>query len=77
MSIRVHAFGQVYKWLPGLRNELEIDITEGEMVDDVLHRLGLTITLVGTIRVNGTNVGLMHQLREGDLLEFFPLIGGG
>jgi sulfur carrier protein ThiS len=53
------------------------EIVAGETVADVMRRLGLKRADVGAVRLNGQHATPASSLREGDLLELFPLIGGG
>jgi molybdopterin converting factor small subunit len=53
------------------------DRPEGTLCRDIVLDLNLTEEEIGIILVNGRHAGLDHELKNGDTLSLFPLVGGG
>lgn len=70
-SLRRHV--EEYVPAAGLNIELEPDRTVGDVVED----LGLPLSGIKIIMVNGKHAGLDHTLADGDRLALFPAVGGG
>lgn len=47
--------------------------TSGQVVADI----GLQESELGIVLVNSRHVALTQELKEGDVLSLFPLVGGG
>lgn len=55
----------------------ERDIAPGTSVRQVADELGIEIAAIGVAMANGRHVELDDELRPGDVLAIFPVIGGG
>lgn len=77
MNIRIKAAGHLQNKMPGQQAELQMTVTPGDTIADLLGRLGLNKSQVWIIRVNGQHVTPDHHLADGDYVELFPLVGGG
>ena len=77
MTISVKAAGHLRQRMPDKRAEVTIDAAEASDTTTLLRRLGLNPSQVWIIRVNGIHVGADHPLTDGDLVDLFPLVGGG
>jgi sulfur carrier protein ThiS len=77
MSVQILAMAHLRHQMPGGRAEATQEIAAGETVADAIRRLGLKRADVGAVRLNGQHATPASLLHEGDLLELFPLIGGG
>jgi sulfur carrier protein ThiS len=53
------------------------EFPDGTRVADVITLLGIQATEIGTIMLNNRHADPGQQLREGDRLALFPLVGGG
>ena len=77
MAVQVRAAGHLFYRMPDKQAEMQVDVAPGQVVADLMARLGLTRNQVWIIRVNGENVDTAHPLVDGDSVELFPLVGGG
>ncbi len=50
---------------------------EGTMVSDVIKELDLPEDQLGAVLINARHVEADQELKEGDSLSIFPLVGGG
>ena len=53
------------------------DYAEGASCREVAAEIGLARKEIGMVLVNGRQATLAQTLQEGDVLAFFPLLGGG
>jgi sulfur carrier protein ThiS len=77
MSVQVKAAGHLRNKMPEKRTQMSVDVNAGEIVLDVITRLGINRAQVWIIRLNGENVQDSHPVGDGDMVELFPLVGGG
>lgn len=49
----------------------------GVTVEHIVEELGIPKNELGILLVNSRHVGLDRELRDGDSLALFPLVGGG
>lgn len=50
---------------------------EGTMVSDIIKELDLPEDQLGAVLINARHVESDQELKEGDSLSIFPLVGGG
>lgn len=50
---------------------------QGVTVEHIVEELGIPKNELGILLVNSRHVGLDRELRDGDTLAVFPLVGGG
>lgn len=50
---------------------------EGTMVSDIIKELDLPEEQLGAVLINAKHVEADQELKEGDSLSIFPLVGGG
>jgi sulfur-carrier protein len=55
----------------------EREVAPGTQVRQVVDELGIETEAIGVTMANGRHVELDHELRPGDVLAIFPVIGGG
>jgi molybdopterin converting factor small subunit len=55
----------------------ERDVAPGTRVRQIVDDLGIEVAEVGVTMANGRHVELDDELRPGDILAIFPVIGGG
>lgn len=55
----------------------ELELVEGDSLDDVLGVLGIPLEEVGILLVNGADASSECKLTAQDVLSIFPSLGGG
>ena len=55
----------------------ERDVAPGTRVRQIVDELAIEDAAIGVTMANGRHVELDHELRPGDVLAIFPVIGGG
>ncbi|HYO42018.1 MAG TPA: MoaD/ThiS family protein [Candidatus Limnocylindrales bacterium] len=55
----------------------EREVVPGTRVRQLVDELGIEVGAIGVTMVNGRHVELDHELRQGEVLAIFPVIGGG
>lgn len=60
-----------------LREDGSLDVHEGTTIQDLLKSMGISLERAPILLVNGINKRPSYQLKEGDRLCLFPLLGGG
>ncbi len=53
------------------------EVAPGTRVRDVATELAIDVSAIGVLLANGRHVELDYELRPGDVLAVFPVIGGG
>jgi molybdopterin synthase sulfur carrier subunit len=61
----------------GRFNEKNWDYVEGITISRILEKLNINTKDVGVLLVNSSHREKDYQLKEGDTLSIFPVIGGG
>lgn len=61
----------------GRFNEKNVEFPPGTTVGEVIRELALPEKEVTLIFINGRHAALATPLAEGDVLAFFPPVGGG
>lgn len=74
MQVKVKLFATFRK---GRFKEEVFDYPEGTRVRDVIDMLKIPLKELGIIFINGKDAPLDAELKEGDVLSIFPLVGGG
>lgn len=74
MRVKVKLFATFRK---GRFKEEFFDYPEGTKVKDVIDMLKIPLKELGIIFINGKDASLDTELKEGDVLSIFPLVGGG
>jgi len=77
MLVQVKAAGHLFHRMPDGQREMQVNMTQGETVLDLLAHLGLHKRQVWIIHLNGENVDAEQSLADGDSVVLYPLIGGG
>jgi len=57
--------------------EIQMDLTEGVTVRDIIERLDISEQEATIIFINGRGAKLDHRLSDNDRLSIFPPVGGG
>jgi sulfur carrier protein ThiS len=65
--------------VPGYQAEtgLEIEIVGSATAKDLAESLGLPLSEIKIVMLNGQRANLEDRLRDGDRVGFFPAVGGG
>lgn len=74
MKVRVRGYGVIKRQLPP---SPVVELAEPATTGELLQLLGLTDGGVWLIRVNGQHTNTSTVLREEDLVELVPPLGGG
>lgn len=77
MQVTVKLLGILSFSYPALSKFHPVQIKEGETIKELRERLGLKLTDVRFVSVNGKMVGEEHVLVEGDEVIFLPAASGG
>jgi molybdopterin synthase sulfur carrier subunit len=72
ITVRLFAFFREGRFI-----EEERDYPDGTTVTGVIHALGIDIQAVGVTMIASRHCPLDAELKEGDQLGIFPMIGGG
>jgi molybdopterin synthase sulfur carrier subunit len=73
-TIKVELFASFRK---GRFNEKDWDYVKGITVSHILEKLNINSKDVGVLLVNSRHRETYYQLKAGDTLSIFPVIGGG
>ena len=77
ITVILHTIYQI-QTSDGLVSKLELSIEKGKTIASVLEQLGISLhSETALLVVNGKNVGLSHQLSNGDELHLIAAISGG
>ena len=74
MAVNIEIFGQL---LPGQPRKRTIEIQEPAVVRDLAQKLGLELSAIGLITVDGVQSELEDAVPNGSRLCFFPYVSGG
>ncbi|SHG78841.1 Molybdopterin converting factor, small subunit [Thermosyntropha lipolytica DSM 11003] len=74
MQVKVKLFATFRK---GRFKEAVFEYPEGTRVRDVIEELKIPLKELGIVFINGKDASLDAELKEGDVLSIFPLVGGG
>jgi hypothetical protein len=77
ITVTVKLYGTLALYAPGRVGELAVVLPGPATAGQVLQQAGLPIALLELVALNGDNVQLDAPVADGDLLEAFPLVGGG
>ena len=79
MKVEVRLFAYLDKYLPsnarGKRATLEL--SNSTRADTIIKQLGIPEELASIVLVNGIHSSSETELKEGDVVSFFPPIAGG
>lgn len=70
-------YGTLALYAPGRVGEMVLALDGPATAGELLRRAGLPPSLLELVALNGDNVQLDAPVADGDLLEAFPLVGGG
>lgn len=74
MRVKVKLFATFRK---GRFKEEVFDYPEGIKVQDVIEELRIPLKELGIVFINGKDAAMDAELKDGDVLSIFPLVGGG
>lgn len=79
MRIRVKLFATLTRHFPGAKSgvPIDLDISEGATITDLISQLNLSSAEVKVVFVNGRARSPDWRLNSGDEVGIFPPIGGG
>ncbi len=77
MLVQVKLFGDLRKHAKGEETQVEVDVSEGTTVGELVEQLGLKEGEAWTAAVNGEVVYAEDKLPDGASLIVFPPIAGG
>jgi len=77
MAVRVRLYGTLNLTQPGRLSRFDLAVAGPTRAGELLHRLGLSPDHVELVARNGESIQLDELVADGDLLEAFPLAGGG
>ncbi|NLM42983.1 MAG: hypothetical protein GX201_03040 [Clostridiales bacterium] len=75
IKIRLQVHGHLY-WYAGKKNELEVEI-EPKDVETILEQIGIPIGEVSFVAIDNKKVGFEYIPNDGDILDVYPVVGGG
>ena len=55
----------------------ERDLVPGTRVETVVEDLGIDAAAIGVVLANARHIELDYELKPGDVIAIFPVIGGG
>ncbi|MEW6726437.1 MoaD/ThiS family protein [Desulforudis sp. 1088] len=79
MRVELRVFASLQKYRPDLAGgePLDLEVPEGSTVEDVLAGIGVPVSEVKIVMVNGQQATLKWRLRDGDRVGAFPPVAGG
>ncbi|GAW92802.1 MoaD/ThiS family protein [Calderihabitans maritimus] len=81
MRVKVKLYGHLRKFVAKLQeangNTGWVELNDEATVMDIYTAIGLNFDEVMVVDINGKIVGKEAKLRTGDLVSFFPTVGGG
>ena len=79
VNVRVKLFGLLARRFPGYNPEegIEIEITQGARVKDLLAQLAISKEEGGVVAVDGLVQKAEAELKDGSIIHVFHLITGG
>jgi len=75
MKINIKFYGQLY-WYTDKKKEMEIEV-QPKSIESILEELSVPIGEVFMISINKEKVELDVVPNDGDVVEVYPVIGGG
>ena len=77
MRVRVLFFGEMRRYLPVGREDVELELSDGACVADALARVGVDSAEERIAGLNGTLAQDTTPLHDGDELSLYHPMGGG
>jgi molybdopterin converting factor small subunit len=77
VRVRVLFFGEMRRYLPAGRDDIELDLSDGTCVADALARVGVDTAEERIVGLNGTLAKDATPLHDGDELSLYHPMGGG
>lgn len=79
MLVRVRVYATLTRHLAGVSagTGVDVELSEGATIVDLLRTLRLPLDEVKLVFVNGQSRPLTHPLNLGDEVGVFPAVGGG
>ena len=77
MRLKIKAWANLRYYLPGDREDLEVEVPDGATVEAVLEQVGIPACEVMLVKTPGGVVKRSHVPKDGDELEFLPIVSGG
>lgn len=75
ITIRLHA---CFIFLSGDKNGIEeLELKEGIIVNDIIKHYKIKPEYVAIVTINKKIVNCDYEIHENDLVEIFPVFGGG
>lgn len=79
MKVTARVYASLRRYLPEerARNPIELELSDGTTVGELLNHLGLPQDAVKVVFVNGKHAELDQALADGDQVGIFPPVAGG
>ena len=77
MRVRVLFFGEMRRYLPAGREDVELELSDGACVADALAHVGVDSAEERIAGLNGTLAQDTTPLHDGDELSLYHPMGGG
>ncbi len=77
ISATVKLYGILTRYPQGGRATVQVDLPEPATAGELLERLGVPLSLLANLVLNGRQVDPEAPVAEGDVLEAFPYCAGG
>ncbi|MCL5074542.1 MAG: MoaD/ThiS family protein [Chloroflexi bacterium] len=77
MKISIRLFGDLRRFLAPGQDTLEVVLSEGSTVHDLIRTLNLPHGEIWVVSINGTLATREQDLKDGDKVEIFAPVGGG
>ncbi|QGU94469.1 MoaD/ThiS family protein [Clostridium bovifaecis] len=61
----------------GRKNRYTLEVDDAATPVALAQQLGINLNEVNIVLVNGISSHMLCKLQEGDIVSFFPIIGGG
>ena len=72
VTVRLFASFRQKWWKEAVR-----ECPQGALVADIVREVGIPVTELGIVLINGCHASLDNSLHDGDVVSLMPLMGGG
>lgn len=76
MKIKLNYHGSLKKYNNNVP-EIEIEIPDGLTVGQFIGQLGVPEEEIAFVAVNSSRVSLLKEIKDGDEVKLFQIVGGG
>lgn len=77
MEVTAEFIGWINRYISLDDSRITLTLSTGSTIRCVLNQLNIPVELVQNILLNGKHADLDNHLKDGDLIQFMPLICGG